>query len=234
MNRQLGVGLELLPKSDNVRVNRSRVRYGLIAPDRVEQYVARQRTVFIMQKERQQVVLRGSELDFLARPSYYPAINVHLNVAERECPGRVRRRSPKDRLDASKQFAGAEWLDYVVVSAHFQQKNLIDLIADRAEHDNRKLHARVAQLAADFKPVHPGELEIDEHQRWLDTHRLLETSLPIGDQNGSETFALEQQPNGIPKGLVVLDHQDGVHNVKSIVSGLRLIRSAVYNVFTSI
>src|SRR3954468_14338333 len=33
MDRHLRVGLELLQKTDNMRVNRSRVRYGLITPD---------------------------------------------------------------------------------------------------------------------------------------------------------------------------------------------------------
>ena len=111
MNRHLWVRLELLPKPDNVRVNSSCVRYRLVAPNRVQQDVARQGTIFVMQKERQQVVLRRSELDFLARASYYPAIDVDLNIAECERAGRVGCCSPKYRLDASEQFASAEWLD---------------------------------------------------------------------------------------------------------------------------
>src|SRR4051794_35934388 len=61
MDWHLGVGLELLPKPDNVRVNSSRVGYGLITPYRIEQDVASQGTIFVMEKERQQVVLGGSE-----------------------------------------------------------------------------------------------------------------------------------------------------------------------------
>src|ERR1017187_870416 len=64
VTRLVGVGLEFLPQLHHVRIHRPGVGEEFIAPDGVENHVAREGAVGILQEIAEQVVLGRRELEF--------------------------------------------------------------------------------------------------------------------------------------------------------------------------
>jgi hypothetical protein len=58
----------------------------------------------------------------------------------------VAARAAQDAADARQQLARAEGLGQVVVGAHFQADDAVDLVGTRGEHDHRqaRFHPQVA------------------------------------------------------------------------------------------
>src|SRR3984957_18642368 len=64
--RSVRIRLKLLPKSHDVSIDGSGVRERFVTPHRIQDHVARERPVRILQEESQQIVFRRSELYLLA------------------------------------------------------------------------------------------------------------------------------------------------------------------------
>lgn len=136
MPRAVRIGFELLAEANHMGVYSARVGERFVAPDGVENHIARKRAVGVLQEEREQVVFGGREADFLVASRDHAAVEIHLHVAEREDFLLAARLAAQHGADARQQLAGTEGLNDVVIGADFEQKNFIDLLADRAEHDD--------------------------------------------------------------------------------------------------
>jgi hypothetical protein len=66
-------------------------------------------------------------------------------------------------VDPGQQFARIERLGKVVVRAHFQPENLIDVLAARGEHDDRHLRFR-ADLAAQAEAVFTRQHHVEDDE----------------------------------------------------------------------
>jgi len=66
-------------------------------------------------------------------------------------------------LHSGRHLAWAERLGHVVISAHAESDELVDLFGSCGDEDDVGV-AETAQLAQDFKPVDPGQHHVQEHQ----------------------------------------------------------------------
>src|SRR5690242_3639345 len=82
MMRRVRIGFELLAQFDHVRVDSPRIREKLIPPNGVQNHIAGQGAVGMMQKEAKQVVLSRCELEFLAFAKDHAAFEIDFGVAE--------------------------------------------------------------------------------------------------------------------------------------------------------
>src|SRR5215471_14580662 len=79
-----GVGLDLLAQRCDVDVNGSSRWHRIVAPDLVEQLVARQQRVPMLHEIPQKLVLEGREGQRLAGPEHSRAAKVYSDIAESE------------------------------------------------------------------------------------------------------------------------------------------------------
>jgi len=142
------------------------------APRQVEKLVAAQHALRPLHQRDQKIVFAGAEryrdavlANELARPGVErPAVET---IALRSMPP-VRRgdRFPaaaQHGLDARDEFAAAERLRQVIVRAHFQPDDAIDLVALRGQHDDGEVRLR-PQRAAERQPVLARQHEIEQDQ----------------------------------------------------------------------
>src|SRR6185369_5855130 len=83
-------------------------------------------------------------------------LEVHLNVAEAHLLDLFERlrRATQDGLDSRHQFEEAERLRHVVVRARLEAEHLVYLLPARGEHDDGRVVARGAKLAANVEAAH--------------------------------------------------------------------------------
>ena len=98
----------------------------------------------------------------------HDAIDPPAEEAEHACAlrGRIERRSgraPQHGANAGQQFARIERLRQIVVGAHFQTDDAVDLFAFGGQHDDRNLRVR-AQPLADAQAVFAGQHQV-EHDK---------------------------------------------------------------------
>jgi hypothetical protein len=78
-------------------------------------------------------------------------------------PGPRHPRASQRRLHAAAELAHRKGLGDVVVRAHLEPDDLVDLIALRGQHDDRHLAAR-AHPPADLDPVQLGEHQVEHDE----------------------------------------------------------------------
>ena len=71
--------------------------------------------------------------------------------------------TPGHGADACHELMHAERFDHIVVGAHLQRYNPVDLLAASADHDDRYLRA-CPDGAADVSAVHVGQPQIQQHE----------------------------------------------------------------------
>jgi hypothetical protein len=87
MNRQEmarlgGIGLKFTPNSRHVRIHCSGLRVEIITPRGIQDSITSERTVNILKKVQQKVVLGRSYFHFFATTSYLPAADIDGDVGE--------------------------------------------------------------------------------------------------------------------------------------------------------
>src|SRR5690242_21767121 len=96
MPRGCYVGFQLLAQSNDVNVDGSRVWKRFVAPDRIQDLVARKRLVGILQEEGQEVVFSASEFQIFAAPLHNAVIQVDRNFGKRDYSVGVGRRAAQN------------------------------------------------------------------------------------------------------------------------------------------
>src|SRR5436305_4568401 len=112
---------ELAPQLAHVDVHRARVAGERVAPDALEQLVARQHEAAVVEQLPEEVELLRRELDLLVADVHLAAAGVDQQVAVAERRAleilAVGRRAAQHRLDARDELAWIERLGQVVVGA---------------------------------------------------------------------------------------------------------------------
>ena len=151
---------------------------------------------------------------------------IDLDVAEVDgflrsvsgAPGGVLRLAAQHGVDAGEQFARVERLGQVVVGAHFEADDAVDLVALGGQHDDRRHVAGAAQAAADRQAVLAGQ-----HQVEHDQVEMLAGPRPvhlrgIGDALDGEALFAEVAVQQVAQAAVVVDDEDAV---LSLVHGMK-------------
>src|SRR5579884_1283200 len=169
---------KLAPQLPDVHVDRARVARERIAPDALEQLVARQHEPAVVEQLPEQVELLRRELDFpVAHVGLVPA-RVDAQVAVDDHLGLVcvalRRGAAQDRLDPRDQLAWIERLRQVVEGADLEPDDLVDVLVAGGQHQDREV-GRLPNPLADLDAVDVGEHQVEHDER-----RLLDRDLGEG------------------------------------------------------
>jgi hypothetical protein len=196
-----------------VHVHRARVAGERVAPDALEQLVARQHEALVVEQLPEEVELLGRELDLLLADPHLAPAGVDREVAVRQHLRlellALGRGAPEDRLHPGDELARVEGLRHVVVGADLQPDDLVDVLVPGREHQDRHVR-RLPEAAADLDPVQIGEHEVEDDQREV-PRRGLDQRVGAG-RDGLHLVAgvLEVERDERRDRGLVLDHEHGL------------------------
>jgi hypothetical protein len=123
-------------------------------------------------------------------------------------PGFVRALAAQDRVDAGHQLARVEGLGQVIVGAHFEADDAVDVLALGGQHDDRGLVAGAAQAAADRQAVFAGQHQV-QHQQVvaLAQPQLVHGRRAFGRHDLEALFG-QVTAQQVAQAHVVVDHHD--------------------------
>src|SRR5215218_10692244 len=123
---------ELAPQLPHVHVHRTRVTREGVAPDALEQLVAREHEAAMVEELPEQVELLRRQLDLLVADLHLATSGVDAEIAVPESRARdflaVGGGAAKDRLHARDELARVERLRQIVVRADLQPDDLVDVL----------------------------------------------------------------------------------------------------------
>ena len=126
--------------------------------------------------------------------------------------GRARRRAlavtPQHRVDARDELARVERLRQVIVGAHLEADDAIDVLALRGQHDDGRRVARAAQAPAHRQAVLAGQHQVEHEQvRRVALQALVEVAR-VGQRGDLEALLAEIAGEEIAQAHVVVDDED--------------------------
>src|SRR3954471_7527215 len=144
---------ELAAKLSHVHVDRARVARERVTPHALEQLVACQYEATMVEQLPEEVELLRRELDLLVADARFAATGIDHEIAVLD-DGALALRSvgcgaAQDRAHARDELARVEGLRHVVVGAHLEPDDLVDVLVARREHQHRHV-ARLADALADL------------------------------------------------------------------------------------
>src|SRR5688500_4109934 len=165
--RVAGIVFELLSEPRDVQVDGARRRHRVVAPDLVEQLVAAERGAAMFDEILQQLEFACREVEGRAGLDDLSATEVDGDVAKAkglagECCRRCRAAAAQERLDAPQELGHLERLDQVVVGAQLEADDAIDALPLGRQHQDRRLHAALAQRPADVETVSAGQHDVKQ------------------------------------------------------------------------
>jgi len=232
-----------------VNVDGSFVAVEVVAPNALEQRVAREGNTGIRRKGQQERVLARFEPDIVAVDTRFPGGLVDLQAAETP---QLRTRlvlhaaAPQNRSHARDDFARGERLHDVIVGPQFEADDAIDFVGTRGNHDHpieyqhRWLRSVVTQYevgrdVANFADGVRGALRADPDVLFIGELRGVETVTAClqAAETGHVVFAALHTPSETPQainriiGLFPSDEQENARvrladSLRALV-GLRLI-----------
>ena len=135
----------------------------------------REQLALVLRQQPQEVPLRRRQRHGLARDRHACASRGRSQFADLEHPLARRDRPPQRRAQAREQLVAAERLRDVVVRTRVERGDLLLLLSDRREHQDRRVDQR-AQLAADVRAAAVGQQQVEDH-RFGRAHRRLRERL---------------------------------------------------------
>ena len=164
-----------------MRVDRAGVDHAFVAPDVVEQFIAVLHAASALHQRPQQLELETSEMHPFAVDANLMARRIDRNRAGLE-------RflwffaAPQNCPNSQHNFARAERLGYIIVSAEFQTDNAIDLFRLCGQHQDRNVSRRSVafQNSADFESGHFWQHQIENDTSGPVIACLLQTGCSIG------------------------------------------------------
>ena len=163
---------ELGAQVADVDVDGAGVAVVLVAPDALEQFVARKGAAGVRDEQLQELVLLGRQGDGLVVEPCLIGGKIEAQAADlqRLLPPllalAVLGGAAQHGLDAREQLAHGEGLDDVVVGAELEAEHAVDLLGLGGQHDDGDAaRLRVGlETAADFEAVDFGQHDVEQHE----------------------------------------------------------------------
>ena len=167
----LRIGFDLAPDAADQHIDAAFERAGAAALGQIEQAVARQHAAGPLAEHPQQIELGAGHRDpgAVGIAQFAQAeIDPPAEKAERGRPfggagGQRHRVTAQHRVDPRQQFTRIEGLRKIIVGAHLEAEDAIDILAARGQHDDRDLQFG-AELAAQAEAVFPGQHDVENDQ----------------------------------------------------------------------
>ena len=109
---------------------------------------------------------------------------------------------------ATAWLAQAEGLGQVVVGAHLEAEDAIELTRLRRQHQDQQLGADGPEPAADLEAVHTGEHQVDHHEFGVGVHGRREPIDAVVDDLHDVPILAQRRVHELRDVTVVLDHDD--------------------------
>ncbi len=123
----------------------------------------------------------------------------------RHCPLAV---AAQHRVDARDELARVEGLGQVVVGAHLEPDDAVDVLALCGEHDDRHRLAGAAQAPAHRQAVLAGQHEVEHHEMRRIALQLAVEIARIGERGHLEPLLAEIAGEEVAQAHVVVDDED--------------------------
>src|SRR5690242_16488734 len=160
---------------------------------------------------RKEVVLGRGELQLPAPMEHQTPVEIHFIFSEGDHFVSVGHAAPEYRAYARQHFTHREWLDDVIVRTAFEQKNLVDFVADSADDNNRRAEIGGAQLLAKLQTAHSREAEVDEHQIRAGGQCAVEGRTSVSCLLHTKPLLLQHDDHRVTQTGVVIDYKNRLH-----------------------
>src|SRR4051812_42039454 len=203
---RLTLGLELAPQVGDEHVDGVGLAERGIAPDLLEQLVARDHQSLVAHHELEELELAGGELEQAIAAGGLVRGRVELQVADDQRRAAPRRAPAQERAQPRQQLLEVERLDQVVVGAGVEPLDArVDRVA-RGEHQDR--HVAVgAQAAGDLDAVDLGQPQVEHDGVGLEHRGLVERLAAVGGEADVVALAAQRPAYDVADVGVVLDDQ---------------------------
>src|SRR5271157_269875 len=222
--RVLGVRLDFFPDTADVDINGTGSHIRSVAPDGVEQMVAREDTSAMAGKVIEQAELRGGGGNQLAADHEGHRRGINLNLTDLQGTGREGPlEAAQHGLDAGHELARAEGLGDVVVGAELESENAVGFTAlGGQKNDGHGGEAgSLANRTADFEAVFARNHDVENEQRGTLAFGVGQNIDSGGIDAHIETFVLKMMANEAGNIGIVFHNKDaGFHRI--IVNGKQL------------
>ena len=152
----------------DVHVDRSRLHNALVAPDPLQQAIARDHAILVLHQKAEQIELAPGESDLA--PVHEHGHGVEIGKQMRAAIGQGQRfvtgPPPQHRPHARRQFAQAERLGHIIVGAVLEPGDALVFTGARGQHDDwhaPHLVAR-AQDPTHVDAAQDGQIQIENDQ----------------------------------------------------------------------
>src|SRR3954451_16296517 len=176
---RLAAGLELAPQVGDEDLDRVRLRERVVAPDLVEQPLARDHDALVAHQVLEQLELALGELDVALAAADLVRIGVELEVAGGQRGRAAGRTAAQQRAHPGEQLLALEGLDEVVVGPGVQALDARLQGVAGGQHEDR--HVAVGpQALGDLDAVDARQPEVEQHEVGHVGSRLAEGALAVG------------------------------------------------------
>jgi hypothetical protein len=159
----LAFGLQLAAQVGDEHLDRVRGREGVIAPNLVEQALARDHDALVAHQVLEQLELALGQLDRALAADHLVRVRVQRQVADAQRRRAARRAPAQQRAHARQQLLALERLDQVVIGARIQPLHTrLQRVACGQDQDRHVIVG--AQLARHLDAVELRQPEIEDHQ----------------------------------------------------------------------
>ena len=117
-------------------------------------------------------------------------------------------RASQNGFDAGNQFARVERLGQVVIRAHFESQDFIDILVTSGEHEDGCRVIYRTQTPADFKTVEPGEHDVQYNKSRMLACYGSKSRFSIVDRGNAKAFALQIHARKLNNGGFVVYEED--------------------------
>ena len=185
----------------------------VVAPDALEQHIARQCHAAVSHQAGEQVelFLRQCDLTPIAPDAPRAGVDPHIagieHLAVHQC---LTIGAAQDGADARQQLAQAEWLGDVIVGAEFEAGDAVDLVLAGGEHQDRRI-TLLAQDAADRESVQPWQHDVEDDQIGAVAPRPIQRRHAIAGVQHRVPLALEVVAQRLGERRIVFYQQDRRH-----------------------
>ena len=158
----------------------------------------------------EELELEAGELDRGAAAQHHGAAEVGVHGAEDHGVGARRggAGAAEQRLDARQQLAHVERLGQVVVGAELEADDAVDDLPARGQHQQRRLHAASAEVAADVEAVLARQRDVEDQQIELRPRAHFHGRVAVEGDVDVVAFALQTVAQRDHEAVLILDEED--------------------------
>src|SRR5215211_672528 len=204
---RLAAGLELPAQGRDEHVDGVGLGERVIAPDVVQQRLARDDDPLVPHEVLEQLELAGGQLERALAAEDLVGVGVEAQVADHHECAAPRRPAAQERPQPSQQLLALERLDEVVVGPRVEPLDpRVDRVA-RGEYEDRHV-AVLPQPATYLHAVQPRQPQVEHHGVRLEDTGLLERDLAVVGHAHLVALLVERAPEDARDVDVVLDYED--------------------------